>query len=457
MDSITLLSFVLLIIVFLGIVSHIIVGKQRKLRYMLEDRRKWREALRKIAEDLGLASYTKTLKLLTRLKLRINAYGNDWTNTSYISDVHIWQLINDIENNEMTDVHFEIKKKQLVEYISALLKYDREETKKEVKGSIYYSISLIVELLMLLYSGFIILISNHGSTNFDSSQFVLIIILFAFVIFGTNIWINCEGKIICKKVLYSKLLMKIMKKTYIKIRACYVVAFLGRIILLIFVIPFIFMVFSCDVANKVNDNSIWIIVIMYSLIIFVQFIPEKVEINNKCHYISVINSIKSKYDFCIDNNKVELMKLDKLDCEYIELKIKQQKELANKINKLIRIEKLPDDKVGFEFAKKLFIEQENFRTTKVLGDFIILYLVKILSAFKQFITFILGFLSSYFVKYIESFNVKNLWLVFIIIVLLCFCSALEETEKNKLEQLSVRILRDMSYEQYKMLLEYEMP
>lgn len=159
MDSITLLSFVLLIIVFLGIVSHIIVGKQRKLRYMLEDRRKWREALRKIAEDLGLASYTKTLKLLTRLKLRINAYGNDWTNTSYISDVHIWQLINDIENNEMTDVHFEIKKKQLVEYISALLKYDREETKKEVKGSIYYSISLIVELLMLLYSGFIILIT----------------------------------------------------------------------------------------------------------------------------------------------------------------------------------------------------------------------------------------------------------------------------------------------------------
>lgn len=116
-----------------------------KLKYITEERQKWREDIREIAENITKCSQFNIGVQLTRLKMRINANGvktiiaqkegyNQKRAGRYLNDVHIWKLIDELENPKCID-KFEDNKKKLFLYLSALLKYDWERAKQEVKGS----------------------------------------------------------------------------------------------------------------------------------------------------------------------------------------------------------------------------------------------------------------------------------------------------------------------------------
>ena len=60
-----------------GVISYLSLRRKGNLQYITQERKEWREKMREIALALDGAAYKKTLKILTKLKVRINAYGDE--------------------------------------------------------------------------------------------------------------------------------------------------------------------------------------------------------------------------------------------------------------------------------------------------------------------------------------------------------------------------------------------
>ena len=119
------------------------------LKYITEERQKWREEIRKIAEDIVDCPRDEIKKHLTKLKVRINANGK-LKKGSYYEDSHIWKLIHDIENSNICNECFEGKKEILINSLSLLLKYDWERQKREVLGTNIDRMRIILTCALLL-------------------------------------------------------------------------------------------------------------------------------------------------------------------------------------------------------------------------------------------------------------------------------------------------------------------
>lgn len=132
--------------------------RTESLKYVTEERQKWREEIRKIAEDIVDCPRNEIKKHFTKLKVRINAYGK-MRKKSYYEDAHIWKIIEELERVGNNNQQFEKKKEQLVYFLSLMLKYDWERQKKEVAGS---KISLMKLLLSTIVT-IIVLTSISGS------------------------------------------------------------------------------------------------------------------------------------------------------------------------------------------------------------------------------------------------------------------------------------------------------
>lgn len=157
------LKIILTSTVIATVISTVTVRKELNLKYITEERQKWREEIRKIAENISTASRREIRTHLAKLKVRINAYGKI-DKKSYYKDAHIWSLIRDLE--EMADKRarkrqFVAKKDDLIYFLSLMLKYDWERQKREVRGNriqtvnfVLTSILLAVMVIWIIDSGF---------------------------------------------------------------------------------------------------------------------------------------------------------------------------------------------------------------------------------------------------------------------------------------------------------------
>lgn len=123
--------------------------RAESLKYVTEERQKWREEIRKIAEDIVDCPRDEIKKYLTKLKVRINAYGN-LRKESYYEDAHIWKVIEKLEDVDNNNQEFEKKKERLVYFLSLMLKYDWERQKREVAGSKISSIKLLLSTIIII-------------------------------------------------------------------------------------------------------------------------------------------------------------------------------------------------------------------------------------------------------------------------------------------------------------------
>lgn len=119
------------------------------LKYITEERQKWREEIRKIAEDIVDCPRDEIKKHLTKLKVRINANGK-FKKDSYYEDSHIWKLIHDIEDSNICNECLEDKKEILINSLSLLLKYDWERQKREVLGTNIDRMRIILTCALLV-------------------------------------------------------------------------------------------------------------------------------------------------------------------------------------------------------------------------------------------------------------------------------------------------------------------
>ena len=120
--------------------------RENKLKYTVDERRKWREELREIADELEDATEQNMRSVLARLKVRINPYGMGKAK-DYMMDSHIWNVIQCVENKEYREC--EEEKKKLQYYISLLLKYDWERAHEVKKG---YNSMIIMSLVGVVYA-----------------------------------------------------------------------------------------------------------------------------------------------------------------------------------------------------------------------------------------------------------------------------------------------------------------
>lgn len=199
-----------------AMVAYVTSKKQNDLQYITSERKEWRESIRKLTERLHGAGYKKTLQVLAELKVRINALGNG-EEKRYNKDSHIWALINEIEEKELPKEILSLKQKQLIEYLSLLLKSDWERSKREVRGDVLRLVSILFMGGAFLYYAINAFDYNQNKENiWVWTACMIMIFLFIVLLNGAIIYFERD---ILNGIIHSK-----MKSTKTKkILSCYAI------------------------------------------------------------------------------------------------------------------------------------------------------------------------------------------------------------------------------------------
>lgn len=163
--------------------AYITTQRGDTLEYITKERQKWREELREIALELENSDISNYNIVLSKIKVRINAYGNT-INSSYKDDKHIWnemKLLSDAaKSNKLTE--FNLHKETMLFYISMLLKYDWERSKREVSGRKDEKINLLCMLLGVLYCLYFNYNTGNTITYEGLPTLIIGVVLFPFII-----------------------------------------------------------------------------------------------------------------------------------------------------------------------------------------------------------------------------------------------------------------------------------
>ena len=155
-----------------AIISYLTFRRSSNLTYVTHERKEWREAIRKIAEDLEKTPYENRDNVLVKLKTKINAYGYDGKDE--VKDAHIWKLIERMEKCEEAEDYIPLKKRMAF-YLSALLKYDWERSKKEVYGNVLQFIGRIFAVVAFALF-FIALVQQYKENLIEVLPDILIVL-----------------------------------------------------------------------------------------------------------------------------------------------------------------------------------------------------------------------------------------------------------------------------------------
>lgn len=277
-----------------GLVSYLISKRQGNLQYITAERKEWREKVREIAYKLNGASYENTLLLLTALKVRINAFGNNGVVNRYANDAHIWELINEIEIKKPSVEVLALQQKKMIEYLSLLLKVDWERSKIEVKGNLYKFLSSLILVAAAIYFAISIFYYNQNTyiSAFDLLTIVLIYILM--VIFSSALFI-AEVKITCSRVLKGTTLVDKKQYSSMRLVGCYLL-WGGTILTMLLIYMYaINSIYSSIWNGNRNDFSILLSTLIYLFGMIVHFIYQTINIDNEFYYNSSINMIRAIY------------------------------------------------------------------------------------------------------------------------------------------------------------------
>lgn len=151
------MNFIEIILSSAVVVAAIGLIKQNKinrLQYVTQERSKWRNEIKAIAEELVDKNKDEIYKPLTKLKVQLNGYGANVGNRSKESldvfkDEHIWQIIYKLEGDCDAD-EFKSLKNDLILYLSLLLKFDWERSKEEVKTNNMIVVSIAFWVLSIV-------------------------------------------------------------------------------------------------------------------------------------------------------------------------------------------------------------------------------------------------------------------------------------------------------------------
>lgn len=149
-----LLTPTLLVAVSSGILAFIQFKKSNSLKYITEERQKWRTEIRNVIVKIEKSAddTNKIRPILSFLKGRINAYGLSHSK-SYKKDYHIWQTIKQLEQPKDNEF-FKFDKQLLINFLALLLKNDWERSKIEIDGkrqSNFNDLLFVVSIVLFVF------------------------------------------------------------------------------------------------------------------------------------------------------------------------------------------------------------------------------------------------------------------------------------------------------------------
>ena len=217
--------------------SYLTFRKSSNLTYITNERKEWRDSIRKIADELEKSSYKEREQVLVRLKTRINAYGEE--SKDKVKDAHIWKLIKEIEKCKKNE--YDRLKKKMIFYLSVLLKYDWERSKKEVSGNALQFMGRIFAIV-----AFILL--TVGSIKGYKTPYVFMIVLLL-------LWATIMVSICWKSERISE---KPSKK----------IAYISFFVLLVGILASFFFV-ACAIKKLVKDQDGYILAAFVAFYLFI--------------------------------------------------------------------------------------------------------------------------------------------------------------------------------------------
>lgn len=162
-----LIGSVLSSAVVAAFISMMTSNKEAKLQYVTRDRGSWRSELKDVTEKLAVCSCydEECRKQLMRLKVRLNTYGKrvnePYPENEYLyimRDEHIWKEIDLLEKGGQDE--FSLHRDKILDYISCLLKFDWERSKREATPQYRILLSIV---LYCLNTGVILYIYFQGN------------------------------------------------------------------------------------------------------------------------------------------------------------------------------------------------------------------------------------------------------------------------------------------------------
>lgn len=272
-----------------GIISYLSLWRKGNLQYITQERKEWREKMREIASALDGATYKKTLKILTKLKVRINAYGDE-NNYRYDEDGHIWKVIRQLEEKNPGRDELMEQQRMLIDYISLLLKFDWERSKKEVRGNLYKAIGVFFEV-MAGCSFFAIIIISGEESKIEILNWLVIATSYVVYIFAVKRILLYGSKDLCIRILY----VREKKKKYTGSRKIVaVVLFIVEIVIFIVIYRFMTAELVNLVKIEVYSLNIKCVCILELVGCGFESVPIGLEINAKYRYNKRIFNLESE-------------------------------------------------------------------------------------------------------------------------------------------------------------------
>ena len=301
-------------------------NKKNQLDYIVKERTEWRKKLEGIIENLQVPSERKGA--LKRLRALINPYGYnlDIKNTKdyFMKDGHIWDSL------------AKGKYKDIIYFLSLLLKHDWERRKQEAKFQYLNALSWIVQIFFCVFNFYLIylvvsnlvvsnlvvsnlvgsnlvvsnlVVSNLVGSNFAQSYISLYFLIYSFLAFMFQrefIGVlkrksskNVKGKLLVFLFCFAfpyliNWIIGIVYTTFLKNFSIAIIALLGMYIYEFYYLQL--------VSNKVEENYVKAIE---------KFLKKSLKIDNKANTLNNdIIRLESKV-YSYENRKVDLELLEK--------------------------------------------------------------------------------------------------------------------------------------------------
>lgn len=185
----TLLSSVVIVAVIQWLRGY----RTDKNQYITGERKEWRNNIREIAQKMAGADMKEIPAILDGLRVNLNSHGcyqGDYPPKEfldYVKDEHIWREIDNLESTirEEKCAEAEQQKKRLIIYLSLLLKFDWERSKKEVKIESHVIMSIVTFVCSLV----LWLLSIHTPQWIVNNPYECIIEVMGFITMYILAWI----------------------------------------------------------------------------------------------------------------------------------------------------------------------------------------------------------------------------------------------------------------------------
>lgn len=179
-------------VVIVAIMDYLSKSKSNNIQFVTSARGEWRKDIKTTANEIGKASKDNIREVLVNLKVNLNGYGLQPLYEQYPAekhldfnkDEHIWKEISYIEKNleSMNDESFISEKNKLIEYLTALLKFDWERTKQEVKTHIFFPFCTVFYFLIEFVLIYFFSEEKEIINKVEANLSVIVNIIFAYCI-----------------------------------------------------------------------------------------------------------------------------------------------------------------------------------------------------------------------------------------------------------------------------------